>query len=293
MARNLDLPALRSFLVVAETGGVTKAAQRLHLTQSAVSMQLKRLEQSLSCSLLNRAGRGVSLTRQGEELLSLARRLISLNDEIWDRMTVEDLRGEVRFGAPHDIIYPHVPSILRRFNEDFPGARVSLISQNTETLHEMLAAGEVDVITTTEYGVRDNGETLETKPLVWMGAPGGRAWRRTPIPLGFEGRCAFRRYATDALARSGLESEDAVHSSYHDAALATIVADLAVSAQLRGAYPGTLEEIDHGGALPGLPNVNINLYAALGREDDALAVRLAEYVRDAYQARRPDGRRAA
>ncbi|MEE8455847.1 MAG: LysR family transcriptional regulator, partial [Limibaculum sp.] len=82
MARNLDLTALRSFVTVAETGGVTKAAHQLHLTQSAVSMQLKRLEESLAQPLLDRSGRGVALTNQGEQLLSYGRRMLALNDEV-------------------------------------------------------------------------------------------------------------------------------------------------------------------------------------------------------------------
>ena len=87
MARNLDLTALRSFVTVAESGGVTRAAQQLHLTQSAVSMQLKRLEESLNQPLLDRSGRGVSLTNQGEQLLSYGRRMLALNDEVMARMT--------------------------------------------------------------------------------------------------------------------------------------------------------------------------------------------------------------
>ncbi len=297
MARNLDLSALRSFLAVAETGGVTKAAQRLHLTQSAVSMQLKRLEEGLGAPLLNRAGRGVSLTRQGEELAPLARRLITLNDEIWERMSAQELTGEVRLGAPHDIIYPHVPEILRRFNNDFPGVRVSLVSANTESLREMLDRGAVEVILTTEYGLGPNGETLQTKPLVWVGAAGGRVWRKTPVPIAFERRCAFRRHTQEALDAAGLGWEWAVDTDYLDAALATLAADLGVAALLRGSYPSSLEEIDHGGRLPELPELNINLYAALGGQDDAPAARLLDYVRSAFRADRRDAgdgpRRAA
>ena len=115
MARNLDVTALRSFVAVADEGKVTAAAARLNLTQSAVSMQLKRLEEALDQALFDRSGRGVALTSEGELLLSYARRMIALNDEIWSRMTHEDFEGELIFGVPHDIVYPHVPTVLRRF----------------------------------------------------------------------------------------------------------------------------------------------------------------------------------
>ena len=87
MARNLDMTALRSFVAVADTGGVTRAAGFLNLTQSAVSMQLKRLEESLDAELLDRTARQIALTPAGEKLLGYARRMLELNDEIWSRLT--------------------------------------------------------------------------------------------------------------------------------------------------------------------------------------------------------------
>ena len=93
MPRNLDLTALRSLVAVADTGGVTKAAGLLHLTQSAVSMQLKRLEESLDAPLLYRTGRGIALTAQGEQLLSYARRMLVLNDEIYGKLTSNAYEG--------------------------------------------------------------------------------------------------------------------------------------------------------------------------------------------------------
>ena len=122
MPRNLDITALRSFAMVAEAGGVTKAAARLHLTQSAVSMQLKRLEESIGLPLLDRTGRAPQLTSQGELLLSYARRMIALNDEAWGRLTGQAFEGEITLGVPADIVYPHIPQVLQRFSREFPPA---------------------------------------------------------------------------------------------------------------------------------------------------------------------------
>ena len=104
MPRNLDLTALRSFVTVAECGGVTRAAGQRNLTQSAVSMQLKRLEEALDQPLLDRTGRGVTLTAQGEQLLSYGRRMMALNDEVWARMTHQAFEGEIVLGVPHDVV---------------------------------------------------------------------------------------------------------------------------------------------------------------------------------------------
>ena len=111
MARNLDLTALRSFVAVADAGGVTRAAGFLNLTQSAVSMQLKRLEDGLGIALLDRSARTIALTPMGEQLLSYARRMLALNDEIYGRMTSTDYEGEITVGVPSDIIYPAIPLV--------------------------------------------------------------------------------------------------------------------------------------------------------------------------------------
>ncbi|CAN0595686.1 unnamed protein product, partial [Ectocarpus sp. 12 AP-2014] len=120
MPRNLDLTALRSFIAVADTGGVTKAASVLNLTQSAVSMQLKRLEESLGQSLLDRTGRTIGLTSSGEQLLSYGRKMMSLNDEVFNRMTDHVFQGSLVLGVPHDIVYPAIPKVLQMFHAEYP-----------------------------------------------------------------------------------------------------------------------------------------------------------------------------
>ena len=121
------MTALRSFVAVADAGGVTRAAGFLNLTQSAVSMQLKRLEEATGIDLIDRSARTVSLTAAGEQLLGYARRMLELNDEVYARMTHQAFEGEVIMGVPHDIIYPAIPRVLQRFAADYPRVRVNLI----------------------------------------------------------------------------------------------------------------------------------------------------------------------
>ena len=128
MPRNLDLTALRAVVTVADAGGVTRAAGRLNLTQSAVSMQLKRLEEALAQPLLDRSGRGIALTAHGEKLLSYGRRILAINDAVWAEMQDAKYEGEIRFGVPHDIIYPRIPGVLQRFAAEFPRVKVTLTS---------------------------------------------------------------------------------------------------------------------------------------------------------------------
>jgi DNA-binding transcriptional LysR family regulator len=260
MLRNLDLTALRSFVTVAETGGVTRAAGFLHLTQSAVSMQLKRLEESLGVTLLDRSSRSVSMTAAGEQLFSYARRMIDLNDEVISRMTDTAYAGEIILGVPHDIVYPMIPDVLRRFNAAYPRIRLQLLSSNTVELKAGLARGEAAVILTTEDDTEPGGETLAEVPLVWVGAPGGCAWKQRPLRLGFEKECIFRRSVMTALDEAEMPWDMAIEGGQTRTIEAAVAADLAVHCLLAGFVPPHLEIIQHNGALPQLTSKKINLY---------------------------------
>ncbi|MEM8580203.1 MAG: LysR family transcriptional regulator [Pseudomonadota bacterium] len=261
MPRNLDMTALRSFVAVAENGGVTRAAGVLNLTQSAVSMQLKRLEEGLGLPLLDRSGRGIALTATGEQLLGYARRMLSLNDEIYARMTDHAFEGEIVLGVPHDIVYPAIPKVLQRFNADYPRVKVQLVSSFTTRLKQMFSRGEAAVILTTEDEPDGGGETLCEMPLVWVGAPDGSAWRQRPLRLAFEHNCIFRRSVQDALDGAGIPWEMAVEADSSRTIEASVSADLGVHAMMEGMVPSYLQTVSHGGELPALPSKQINMYS--------------------------------
>ncbi|GAA0288695.1 LysR family transcriptional regulator [Rhodovulum strictum] len=283
MPRHLDLTALRSFVAVAEAGGVTRAAGFLNLTQSAVSMQLKRLEQALGLDLLDRSERRVRLTAAGEQLLGYARRLLALNDEVYARMTAQDYEGEIVLGVPHDIVYPAIPQVLNRFAADFPRVRVQLISSYTTRLREQFRRGEVDLILTTEDRCGPGGETLAELPLVWVGAIGGHAWKQRPLRLAYEHACIFRQDVEEALDRAGIPWQMAVESDSIRTVEASVSADLAVHTVVEGAMPPYVERITHGGALPDLPRTLIDLYVSDVAPGPALDA-LAGLIRQAYRA---------
>jgi DNA-binding transcriptional LysR family regulator len=258
--RNLDLTALRAFVAVSDAGGVTKASGYLNLTQSAVSMQLKRLEDMLGVSLFDRSTRRLILTATGEQMLGYARRMLELNDEVLTRLTASDYEGELTLGVPHDIVYPSIPHVLHRLAVDFPRVKVQLVSSYTARLKRMFARGEVDAILTTEAECDAGGETLITRSLVWVGAEGGQMWKQRPLRLAFEHACIFRASVQAALDRAGIPWEMAVESESIRTVEASVSADLAVHACIDGTEPPYVERIAHGGALPALPQIKINLY---------------------------------
>lgn len=279
--RNLDVTTLRSFVAVADAGGVTRAAGFLHLTQSAVSMQLKRLEELLGLELLDRSGRTIALTASGEQLLVYARRMVALNDEVIGRLTDQAYEGEIVLGVPHDIVYPAIPQVLKQFHAAFPRVKVQLVSSYTRALKEKFGRGECDLILTTENNVEPGAQTLCTKPLRWIGAPGGAAWRQRPLKLAFGRLCTFRPRVIEALDASGIPWDVIVETESDRTIEATVSADLAIHTMIEGTEPPHLEKIDHGGALPDLPSQLINLYGAQSQKG-VVHDTLADFLRRSF-----------
>ncbi|MEM6441217.1 MAG: LysR substrate-binding domain-containing protein, partial [Pseudomonadota bacterium] len=173
---------------------------------------------------------------------------------------------------------------------EYPRVKVTLLSSYTRRLHELRGRGEADLILTTESERRAGGETLERSPLVWVGAPGGSAWKARPLRLAFEDGCIFRGATQAALDAAGIEWEMGVTSQSTRTIEATVSADLAVHAAVATAAPPQLEVI-RGAALPDLPSVQINMYRAEGAGSPPMEA-LAEFVRSAY-AGGAEGRVAA
>lgn len=279
--RNLDITTLRSFVAVSDYGGVTRAAAALNLTQSAVSMQLKRLEELLGLDLLDRSNRKISLTPSGEQLLSYARRLIDLNDEVVGRLTDQVWEGEITFGVPHDIIYPVIPRVLKQFHAAFPRVKVILNSSFSTGLIEAYGQGEIDLILTTETIVGPGGETLAEVPLRWYGAVNGVAWKRRPLPLANCRNCLFRPGAIKKLEQAEIDWESAIDSLSDGAIEATVSADLAVTTILEGSAPRHLELVPASAQLPDLGTQNVNMYGGRTPRNE-LVEQLAKMVRNGF-----------
>lgn len=278
---NLDLSTLRSFVTIAETGSMTRAAGRLFMTQSAISMQIKRLENSLGFSVLERSPQGMSPTVAGQQLLHFANQMLALNDEAMGRLTSPDYEGQVRIGVPGDVIYPHVPRVLREFSRDFPRVQIKLSSAQTFTLKKEFKQGLQDIVLTTEKSATRGGRIICTQPLVWTGAEDGVAWKKRPLPLGFARICAFREGVTRALDAAAIDWIEIVASEDAAAGEAMTSADLCVTAELESAIHSSRVVIDHGGQLPELPRHSIVLYAD-DNPDNQITQTLVEYLHRAY-----------
>jgi DNA-binding transcriptional LysR family regulator len=279
--RNLDLGSLRSFAMIAEAGSMTRAASRLFMTQSAISMQIKRLENNLGLSVFDRSAQGMTTTVEGEQLLHFAHQMLAINDEAMGRLTSPDYEGQIRLGVPCDVIYPHIPGILKEFSRDYPRVQIKFSSGRTFVLRDQFDQGLQDVVLTTEKEPGKGGRVISTQSLNWMGAEQGNAWKKRPVPLGISKSCAFRASAIEALDDSGIDWVDIVASEDVLAGEAMTSADLCILAELEWVKSSGRVAIEHGGQLPALPEFSIVLY---GGDSPAnhLAQTLVEYILRVY-----------
>lgn len=285
MRRDLDIALLRAFVAVVETGSVTAAARLLNRTQAAVSLQLKRLEDALGQILFERVHKRLILAPPGEQLLGDAQRLIAMNDDIWGHMTTPNFQGEVRLGVPVDIIVTYMPQILRRFDSAWPRVRVTLVCRNSQELLEDLDAGEVDLTLTTDITCQGHCETLRWDKLVWVGAPGGDAHKRTPLPIAIGSKtCRFRPVALQALRDADQPWQAILQVANQDAVAATIASGSCVGIMLRDSIPDSLEALGADSGLPDLPNFAINLWLPKAGASE-IAEELARHVRAEFASR--------
>lgn len=292
MTRNIDVGLLRAFVAVSETGSVTRAAQLLNLTQAAVSQQLKRLEELFGVTLFDRANRAMRTTSAGERLVAHAQKMLTHNDLIWALMSKPQFEGEVRIGVAHDLVQPNIPPILKRFDRAWPRVEVSLTAGLSLELLSALDRGELDLALTTESRVPGHAELLLHDPLVWVGALGGEAHLRQPLPVSLGGpNCAFRESVIAALARAGRDWRPMCEVTILDAMKATLFADTAVAPMLLSVVPEGLAVLDTETGLPQLPPFCINLHMRrAGRP--AVADEFAQFVRQEFASRYGDRRHA-
>jgi DNA-binding transcriptional LysR family regulator len=271
----LDLDQLQSFCAIADCGSFTEAARRVHKTQSAVSMQIKRLEERLGHSLLLRDGRTVSLTHHGEELYARARRMLRTNAEILDHFSDGDLSGSIRFGVPDDYAVRLLPVILSSFQKTHPRIVVDVQCQPSELLLEGMQTGKYDLIVFTQGTSHEFGELFRTERMFWVTSHGGTAISTDPLPLacGAPG-CCWAADATGALNRAGRDYRIAFTSNNATAIASAVLTDLAVGFLPESALQPGMKVIVEDKGLPRLPDAQIALMRAshaYGSIYDALA----------------------
>lgn len=290
---NFDLDVLRSFVVGMELGSYARAADRLGRSTSAVSAQLKKLEEQAGTAIFRKAGRGLALTEAGETMLAYARRLLDLNDEAASAVHGVALEGWVRFGLQQDFGEVLLPEVLGRFARAHPKVRIEArVARNAELL-DSVAGGRLDLALAWDDGVRmPHVEQVAVLPMRWIGPTAARApWQGSePLPLvAFEAPCRFRSAGTAALDRAGIAWRVAFSSASLGGLWAGAAAGLGLTVRTGMGLPPSVRAWEPGeGGLPGLSSLALALYrkdAELEAPAARLAVIVGEAVRSALPAR--------
>lgn len=275
MSSPLDLDQLQSFCAIADCGSFTEAARRVHKTQSAVSMQIKRLEERLGQDLFLRDGRGVVLTPEGDALYARARRMLRINAEIVDLFSQQDLSGAIRFGVPDDYAVRLLPVILSNFQRTHPKIMVDVRCQPSEDLLEGMRSGRYDLVVFTQGTSHEFGELFRTERMFWVASHGGAALNADPLPLACgTNRCYWRANAVESLNRIGRDFRIAYTSSNAMAISSAVLSDLAVGFLPESALQPGMRVISEDKGLPRLQDAQIALMRAshaYGGIFDALA----------------------
>lgn len=284
---NLDLDLLRAFVAVADAKSFTRAGVRLGRTQSTVSLQIKRLEEQLNTALFSRDPRNVVLTGQGEALLSQARRMLRVNDEIIGEMFEHALEGEVRFGAPEDFATTHLPGILGDYARAYPHVSLSVTCDLTLRLMDKMGQGELDLALIKREPVgADVGVPVWREHLVWVGAGEDVLPKDAPVPLiAAPAPCVYRKRATAALDAAGKAWRIAYTSPSLAGQHAALRAGLGVTALPTEMVPDDLVIFGAEQAFPPLADAEIALIRA-AKALPVAAERLANFILGSLDAAR-------
>lgn len=275
----LDTDVVRTFVAIAECGSFTRAAKQVFRTPSALSMQIKRLEEILGHVLFVREARHVRLTPEGEVLLGYGRRLLRLNEEAIHQFLTPTLEGRVSFGTSDDVGSRILPGVLAQFARSYPAVQVDVVVGSSRQHLDRLDSGELDMalVTIGNDGQERRGEVVHTEPLVWAGREGGIAANRSPLPVALASHgCVWRRTALDALDEAHMPYRVAYTCDNCFGQEAAMLADLAVAPFPVSLVRPPLRKLDREG-LPALAKYQIALVRSGGNPvHDALAGHVKE-----------------
>lgn len=277
---NLDVDQLKTFLAIADTGNFTRAAEDVNKTQSTVSMQMKRLEETIGRPIFARDGRASRLTADGERLVEFARRLVALNDEAVANFTQPEIRGTVRFGTPDDYADLFLPEILARFHRTHPQVNVDVECLQSNALANHIRNGELDLSVVTFNGGDIHGEALMSAELLWVTSARHQTHLAKVLPFAASGVfCGWRKLAVKKLEEQKREFRVAYVSPNFSTICAVVQQGLAVAAMPRICVKPGMRILTEAEGFPTLGAFEIGLMQKPGKISRA-AEALAQHVRD-------------
>lgn len=271
---NLDMDALRTLLATQQLGSLNRAAERIGRSQSAVSQQMRKLEEQVGQPLFRRHGRGLALTEFGDVVLSYARRILDLNDEAIRAVRGASVEGVVRFGLPGDFAETWLPDALGQFKKTHPAVRIEVAVERNAMLLERLDRGELDLVLVLGHGHRPDAQRLATLPMTWIGPSHGemRVGPGGPLDLAlYQAPCLFRRAGIEALDSARISWRLAYTTASLQSLWSGVAAGLGITLRTAAGMPPTVRKLDEKDGLPPLPTVELCLHSATREVSPALA----------------------
>lgn len=239
--QDLQIDWLKCFVAVVDAGSLSGAAPEVHRSQSAVSMQIKKLESALDCQLLLRGPRQHQLTPQGQLLLGYARRMLDLHAETQAAFHGEELQGRIRLGVPDDYAARYLTPVLKRFAPNFGAVEIELYCEQSSALIPRVKSGDLDLALVSRDNPRQ-GTLLFHEPMVWVGDAQFQVWRRDPLPIAvYEDASLAKRGALRSLALQGRRYKVVYNSSSLAGQIAAVESGLAVAVLTQCSAPPHLE----------------------------------------------------
>lgn len=230
MSAPLDIDQLKTFVAIVDSGSFTRAADVVHKTQSAVSMQMRRLEERIGKALFVKDGRSNKLSEDGEKLMIYARRLLKLNEETLAAFDENRLEGLIRIGTPDDYADRFLPEIIARFAKSNPNVELYIVCEPSNDLAHKMAQGELDIALVTHNPRARHSQVVRTEPLHWVTSASHTAHETTPLPLAVGRRnCQWRQLACAALDSVEREYQILFTSWSSTVVASAVLAGLAVS----------------------------------------------------------------
>ncbi|GGE27278.1 LysR family transcriptional regulator [Agaricicola taiwanensis] len=276
---SLDIALLRSFVAVSRTGSISGAALQVGRTQSAVSMQMRRLETVIGRPILHRTGTGVGLTATGDRLLAYAEKILSAHDEAVADLSGTGLQGAISFGCPEDYLTAFVPDLLKGFTELNDKVEIEVVCAPTVELRHLLHRRRIDVALISLPEDSDPGAIIRPESFVWVAnAPASELLQHKVTPLALSAPDTLdHRAACNAMDRAGKAYRIAFASNSLAGLLAIARSGQAISVITRSAMPDDLYVL--GSPMPPLPGIGISMAYASVRPSAAVRA-FGEFVKN-------------
>lgn len=281
-----DILLLKTFVTVVDEEGFSRAAEKLHLTQSAVSGHLRRLEETVGKPLLKRTTRSQQLTPDGERLIAYARTILALNRDAWAQLTRTPFHGRVRIGVSEDFVEPRLLRAFQDLAAQYPGMEIDVQVGIPGTLLNLMKQGDLELVIGSLCETSEAGLLLWQEPLVWAWSVQPVTQLPTPLPLAlFPEPCPYREIALRRLAQAGIAQRTAMSCTSTAGLRAAALAGFAVA-------PMTVSQLGQGLAalgaeqgLPDLPDAQFRLFTS-AEADQTVVATLTQLIVEYCSTRR-------